>query len=251
MPLSRSRDRRRFGWLRATPVAHRGLHGPARPENGLRAFAAAARRGFAIELDVHLSADGEAIVFHDDNLRRMTGTEGQIRALTAADLATRRLLGSGEPIPTLGQVLGLVAGRVPILIEIKTRRGAADALAARVAELIAHYRGPVAVQSFDPRALVWFARHRPAVPRGQLSTDYRRERVAMPLGASRRLSDLDHRHDARPDFIGYHGADLPRPVVTRLKRLGLIVLAWTVRSRRDRRRLAPHVDNVIFEGFTP
>ncbi|KMO15708.1 glycerophosphodiester phosphodiesterase family protein, partial [Methylobacterium platani] len=145
-------DRSAPDWLTARPIAHRGLHDrhAGIPENTLAAAEAAIAGGYAIECDVQLSRDGEAMVFHDAGLGRLTGADGLVRERDAADLKALTVLGSGEPVPTLPDFLRRIAGRTPLIVEVKTRHDGDLALARRTAEIVAAYDGPVAVKSFDP-----------------------------------------------------------------------------------------------------
>jgi glycerophosphoryl diester phosphodiesterase len=247
--------RRRLPWLFAPPIAHRGLHDAAGgvPENSRAAFATAVEAGYGVELDVQPSAEGEAMVFHDDALARMTGAAGRVWERRASELAALRLAGDGETMPSLAETLAVVAGRVPLFVEIKYRGGRAiGRLEARVAALLAGYGGPVAVQSFEPRLLAWFADHAPDLPRGQISGDYRRYREApLSFAARWRRTMLGYTALARPDYIVYEWRALPNPATRAARREGLPVLAWTVQSPAEYDHARRHADNVLFEGFRP
>lgn len=237
-------------WLCARPFAHRGLHDgrAGRPENSLAAFAAAVADGYGIELDVQAAADGQAMVFHDWSLVRMTGADGGIRDHDASVLSGLRLQQSRQMIPTLAQVLELIAGRSPVIVEIKSapdQLGAAEEAAFRVLET---YNGPFAVTSFNPRSLAWFRNRAPSWPRGQNSGS-RHFSAALPVWrrlAGRYLLDIDR---ARPNFFVYDRLDLPCWSASRVRAAGKPLLTFTVRDRAEMRRLAPYIDNVIFEGF--
>ena len=223
-----------MAWLSDVPIAHRGLHGRDIVENSLGAFAAAIRARYAIELDVHVSSDGEAIVFHDDELDRLTAAEGPLAARSAQELTALKLDGSDETIPTLKQVFDLVANKVPILVELKREQGQDDRLEKRVAELVDDYRGTIAIQCFDPAGIAWFAKARRDLPRGQLAVG----RLPSP-------------HDAEPDFIGYYVKNLRSATISAARARGLPILAWTVRTKRDLQLARAHADNVIFESIVP
>lgn len=239
-------------WLRQTPIAHRGLHDIAHGivENSLSAFRAAIAAGYAIELDLQPSVDGEAMVFHDETLDRLTEASGKVSARSAQELSALKLAGSSDTIPKLAQVLDLVAGKVPLLVEIKAWTRRVGDLEARTAELLRDYRGPVAVQSFNPLTLRWYRRHAPVIPRGLLSTDYR---AAVPFRLSRRTRfALRHLLTApviRPHFIAYDVHALPALAPKIARALGLPLIAWTVASEQERRIGARYADNIIFEGF--
>jgi glycerophosphoryl diester phosphodiesterase len=241
-------------WLRRLPIAHRGLHDAAagRIENSGAAFEAAAEAGYAIELDLRSSADGEAVVFHDADLARLTAAEGPVAGRTAAQLRETPLEGaaSGDTIPLLRDVLTQIGGRVPLLLELKSLERRTGPLEARVAELLEDYRGPVAVQSFNPFSVGWFARHTPHLLRGQLSTDYRADAAAhLPLYARFALRHLLLTSVSRPHFIAYDVRALPALAPALARRLGLPLIGWTVDSLDAAERSWSLVDNMIFEGF--
>jgi glycerophosphoryl diester phosphodiesterase len=218
------------------PIAHRGFwRSGGAPENSLAAFEAACRAGYGIELDVRLSADGEAMVFHDETLDRLTASAGLLEEQTADELQALRLLGSCEVIPTLEEVLAFIDGRTPLLVELKTPPGQEGLLERRVAELLGAYAGPVAALSFNADALAWLAAHAPAIRRGL--------NVAS-------LDQLAAAERARADFLSVQLALAGHDVVQGWRRMGE-ALAWTCRTPADLARAAPLVENVMFEGFNP
>ncbi|MEO6378268.1 MAG: glycerophosphodiester phosphodiesterase family protein [Caulobacteraceae bacterium] len=220
--------------LRGPAIAHRGLWRPSgAPENSLAAFEAACVGGYGIELDVRLSSDSEAMVFHDADLRRMTGAAGRVIDRTAAELADLRLAGTGEPIPTLAQVLQCVAGRSLVLVELKTDPGAEGPLETRVAEILDGYNGPVAIIGFNPVACGWFAEHRPDVLRG------------LNLERVRGAETVTALAEARPQFLLPSRALKLKPPYDAVPKV-----VWTVRSAREVAALRG-ADNIIFEGFAP
>jgi glycerophosphoryl diester phosphodiesterase len=226
--------------LIARPFAHRGLHGAAAPENSRAAFEAAIAARHGIELDVRISGDKQAMVFHDEELGRVAEDEGFLRGRSAAELARIRLRDSAETIPTLPQVLALVAGRAPLLIEVKAPDRAAAALALAVADALDDYVGPVAVMSFNPEVGHWFARHAPKWLRGLVVTEKGRK---WRGGLVRRLALWR----SKADFLAYDIRDLPSRFAEAQRREGLRVLTWTVRSLADRARAAQHADQIIYE----
>lgn len=233
----------RVAWLRGATFAHRGLHGPGVPENGLSAAAAAIARGFGIECDVHKSADGTPMVFHDDSLERLTGQPGRLAERTAAQLGATRLLGSADTVPTLRELLDLVADRVPLLIELKAPEdGRIGALCLAVRRVLEGYRGPHAVMSFDPAIVAWFARHAPHTVRGLVVTE--QDDKALP-GRLRRHRALWR---ARPDFLSYDIRDLPARFPAAQRRRGLPLVTWTVRSPELLDRALDHADAPTVEG---
>lgn len=229
-------------WLASCVFAHRGLHGSSAAENSLDAFAAAVARGFGIECDVQRSSDGQAVVFHDWELDRMTALAGPVAQLTARQLGETRLVGGGT-IPTLNQALAAVAGKTPLLIEVKSRRGAhVSALCLAVRRALEGYRGPHAVISFDPRVSRWFAIHSPLTVRGLSFTDENDH--TLPAKLRRRLS----LRLARPDFITYDLRDLPNRFASTQRRRGLPLVGWTVTTPEQRARAESLCDAWIGEG---
>jgi len=223
--------------------AHRGLHGPAVPENSAAAFLAACDRGLGIECDVQRSSDGQAMVFHDWELERLTGETGPVVRHSSEQLRRIVLADSAETIPSLRQVLDLVSGRVPVLIEIKTRRtDHVAALCLAVRRVLEGYGGLHAVMSFDPRVSRWYFRHSPHTVRGLVVSEG--DDKAVPGMIRRRLA-LWH---ARPDFLAYDIRDLPSRFAARQRARGLPVVTWTVRTPEHRERAARHADADISEG---
>jgi glycerophosphoryl diester phosphodiesterase len=245
------------GWLTARPIAHRGLHDRAagRPENTLAAARAAVAGGFAIECDVQISADGEAMVFHDPALGRLTQASERVSDTSAAALGRLTVAGSAERIPTLPEFLAAVAGAVPVIVEIKSAYDGDLRLARRTAEVAAGYGGPVALKSFDPEIVASLREGLPAtIPRGIVAETTQDDPVYATMTESRRrsLSDLLHFPETRPDFLSWRVNDLPC-APTALCRLlaGLPVMAWTVRTPEQRANAAAHADQMVFEGFVP
>lgn len=235
-------------WLVDAPIAHRGLHGDKVPENSLPAFQAAMQAGYAIELDVRLTADEVPVVFHDARLDRLTEATGPLADQPWSRVGELRLEGSKPTVPSLQAALDMIAGQVPVLVEIKNW-GAPGQLEARVGELLAGYQHPVAVQSFNPRSLGWFARKLPGLPRGQVAGSL--DRVDIEGWKRFLLQRLLLNWMSRPAFIAYEHTALPYGPVALARGLGLPVVAWTVTTPEQGARVAPHVDNVIFEGYRP
>jgi glycerophosphoryl diester phosphodiesterase len=233
------------------PIAHRGLWSPdGPPENSLGAFQAACAAGYGIELDVQLSADGEAMVFHDDKLARMTGAPGRIRDRTAAELGELRLAGSDEKIPTLLETLALVGHRAMVHIELKTPYGEVGPLEQRTHEVIADHNGPVCLIGFNPYSHAWFAQRYPGVLRGLDSYSY--DKAPNMADAQRRsFAQLEHVEIARPHFLALGLDMLPSPRAAKLREAGMPVVAWTVREPAQWEKIKDGCDNLIFEGFVP
>jgi glycerophosphoryl diester phosphodiesterase len=233
------------------PIAHRGLWSPdGPPENSLGAFQAACAAGYGIELDVQLTADGEAVVFHDSTLERMTGQAGRVADHTAADLMRMKLAGSDETIPTLADTLTLVGHRAMVHIEIKIPYGEVGPLERRVHEILIDHNGPTCVIGFNPYSHAWFADHHPKVLRGLDSYSYSSgdaRHLAPELRRS--FAELQHVSFARPHFLALGLDMLPSKKADEFRDGGMPVIAWTVRNRREWDAVKAHCDNMIFEGF--
>ncbi|HEY5289166.1 MAG TPA: glycerophosphodiester phosphodiesterase [Caulobacteraceae bacterium] len=237
--------------LFAPPIAHRGLWTlDGYPENSLGAFQAACAAGYGIELDVQLSADGEAVVFHDATLERMTGAVGRISDHTAEELSRLRLSGSEETIPTLADALAVVGHRAMVHIEIKSAFGQVGRLERRVCEVLIDHNGPTCVIGFNPYSHAWFAERHPKVLRGLDSYGYR-DGDARHLAPELRkaFARLEHVDIAKPHFLALSLDMLPHPKAGSLRAAGMPVVAWTVRSAEEWEAVKPHCDNLIFEGF--
>jgi glycerophosphoryl diester phosphodiesterase len=236
MRLSPSRATR-LDALFAKPFAHRGLHGAGVIENSRAAFQAAIAVGHGIELDVQASGDGEAIVFHDYELGRLTAAQGKLAGMTAAALAAIPLRGEREGLPRLVEILALIDGRAPLLIEVKSPGRRVAALSGAVARALDSYLGPVAVMSFNPGVPRWFARHRPDVLRGLVVTEEGRP----DRGRLKRRLSLWW---SRADLLAYDIRDLPSAFAAAS---GLPVGTWTVRTEAQRATAARHADQIIYE----
>ena len=233
------------------PVAHRGLWTPGgAPENSLAAFQAACASGYGIELDVQLTADGEAVVFHDDRLERMTGREGRVRDHTAADLGGMALKGTDETIPTLADTLTLIGHRAMVFIELKTPFGDVGPLEKRVTEVLVDHNGPTAVIGFNPYSHAWFADHHPQILRGLDSYSWNDEGARKLAPEMRKsLAALEQVEIARPDFLALGLDMLPSARADLYRAKGMPIIAWTVRSPDQWEGVSDHCDNLIFEGF--
>ncbi|WP_273724916.1 glycerophosphodiester phosphodiesterase [Brucella gallinifaecis] len=231
-------------WLKKQPIAHRGLHdlNKERWENTLAAFDAAAKAGFAIECDVHLTKDGGVIVFHDDDLKRLTGREGRISDLTLAEASELHIGGTADRAPTLKQMLDLVAGRVPVVIELKGIEGRDDGLVAAVAKELASYQGDAAIMSFDHHLVRRFASDAPGIPAGLTAEGTRTKAFEAHFAM------LAH----QISFVSYNVHHLPNPFVSFVReKLDLPVISWTVRDMEMKKHSDLNVDQITFEGFDP
>ncbi len=251
----------RPAWLIVRPIAHRGLHDRASGviENSASAARAAIAGNFAIECDVQISADGEAMVFHDETLERLCDAQGRVDALNAHALSQINLRGSDDVITPLPRFLELIAGRVPVIIEIKSEFSGDLKLAERTAHLAAAYDGPVALKSFDPRIMAHLQKNRAPlglshIPLGMIAEAHYDDAEWNFLTREEKhaLANFLHWQDTQPDFLSYHVNDLPHAVPHLLRRaVGLPVMTWTVRSAVQLERAALWADQVVFEGWRP
>lgn len=242
--------------LRRLPVAHRALHDRAagRPENSRAAIRAAIAAGYAIEIDLQLSADGHAMVFHDETLDRLTEARGPVRGRSAAELGAIRLTDADDGIPGFAEVLALVAGRVPLLVEIKDQDGAmgpgVGVLEAAAARCLAGYPGDVAVMSFNPHAMAEMARLLPRVPRGLTTSAYDvADWAPLPAEVCDRLRGIPDYNRVGASFISHEWQDLGRARVAELAAAGSDVLCWTIRSPEAEAEARWLACNVTFEGY--
>jgi glycerophosphoryl diester phosphodiesterase len=241
--------------FRRIPLAHRGYHDrrKGRIENSPSAFAAAMDHGYGIELDVQLSGDGAAMVFHDARLDRLTVETGPIAARSAAALGQLTLRGGTDRIPTLPSVLAQVAGRVPLLIEIKDQDGALGpaigALEAAVARDLAGYGGPVAVMSFNPHSVAAMARLAPEVPRGLTTCAFAPEEWVAPPERLAEHAAMTTYGASGCGFVSHDIDDLASPAVAAVRAGGGAILCWTVTSPEAEARARTIADNITFEGY--
>ncbi len=240
-----------FDWLVARPIAHRGWHGPGRPENSLSAAEAAAQAGFAIECDVVLSADGEAMVFHDSTLDRLTEASGPVAQRDAATLGELRLQGTRERIPTLAALLREIAGRTPLVCEIKSAFDGDTRLAARASQVAGAYAGPLAFKSFDPQVIANLRAAGCARPLGLVAQSSYEDSYFAALSAEQKRDCTAFTHIARtrPDFLSWAVDDLPHAAPSLMRALGARpVMAWTVRRPEQWARARAFADQAVFEG---
>lgn len=230
-------------WLTERPIAHRGLHDitAGRPENSLSAAMAAMEHGYAIEVDLHPSADGVPMVFHDNTLERLTTEKGAFRARDASELTRISLGGSADTVPTLEALLDLVGGRVGLVLELKGMAGDDDGFVAAVLKQLEGYDGPVAIMSFNH----W------------LLADARALDTQLPVGLTaegkEKLVPVHQQANAdyKPDFVSYGITDLPNAFVSDFRATGKPVITWTVRTPEQAAFSAQYADQITFEGFLP
>lgn len=240
------------GRLWRNNYAHRGLHEKDKsvPENSMAAFANAVAAGYGMELDINLTADGKVVVFHDSSLLRVCGVDKLITDCTAAELAAYRLENTNEGIPLLEEVLKLVDGRMPMIVELKNTKNWPE-LCEKAAALLSNYSGPYCIESFHPGIVRWFYKNKPQVVRGQLSADHR-SFEGVPLWQSLLISSLMTNLAARPHFMAYNHEDGRRQIGLRFfQLLGGKLAGWTVRDTDDRKECQSRFDVIIFEFFRP
>lgn len=238
------------------PLAHRALHDvtQGRPENSRAAIRAAINHGYGIEIDLQLSRDSTAMVFHDYDLERLTGQKGPIQQSDAIDLAQVNLSGGNEGIPTLAEVLDLVAGQVPLLIELKDQNGQMGPTDGRLeraaADALGPYKGAVGVMSFNPDMVAQMANLVPDVPRGLITCGFPEADWSLLRADIRdRLRDIPDYIRVGATFLSHQAADLNRARVAALKAQGADILCWTVRSPKEEAAARRVADNVTFEGY--
>lgn len=233
-------------WLVNKYIAHRGFHNEEAPENSLGAFQNAIDKGYAIELDVQLIEDNTVVVFHDELLARATGKDGYLRNLKSENLKDYNLFGTSYTIPTLEEVLKLVDGKTPLLIEVKNT-GKVGELESALLKVLENYNGEFAVQSFNPYVLEWFLNNAPHILRGQLSSSFKGEKLSFIKKFILRRMSFNKRN--KINFISYEAKSLPNRYVRKFKNIPLI--AWTIKSQTEYLKVAGFCDNIIFENFEP
>lgn len=237
------------------PFAHRALHDvdDGRPENSRAAIRAALAASYGIEIDVQLSADGAAMVFHDYALDRLTADRGAVRLRTGSELAGIGLKGGDEGIPDLPEVLSLIGGKVPLLIELKDQDGGMGpdigALEQATAKALEGYQGPVALMSFNPHSVARMAELLPDLPRGIVTSAYRFDEWPLSQATCDRLRDIPDYDAVGASFISHEVDDLQRPRVSALKAQGAMICCWTVRSATQEAEARNVADNITFEGY--
>ena len=235
----------RSNWFIKYKLAHRGLHNDIYPENSLGAFENAMAHGFAIELDVRVTKDGSLVIFHDSNLQRMCGVNSNIADLTLSDIKECRLLNSEFAIPTLEEVLDLVQGNTPIMIELKPVSRKMK-ITNKVYDAIKDYKGDIAVKAFNPLYMLWFKKHAPHIIRGMLSSYFKH--TNLPFIYKFLIKRLTFFGRIKPDFISYDINNLPNKYV---KNKNVPILAWTIYSEEEEKHALTLADNVIFQDFIP
>jgi len=239
-------------WLRDLAISHRALHNLSKGliENTKSAVSLSIKNGFAIEVDLQLSKDNEAIVFHDESLERLTTASGLLKDKTVSELKKVRFRGTRDRMQTLSELLKQVDGQVPLILEVKSQWDNLGPLETRIVEVLKDYKGRVCVMSFDPRSIILFRQLNPHLLRGLVSERFSDSVEWHMLSAWQRFSA---RHllsfpRSRPHFIAYHVKALPSFSTRVAKRVGLPLLSWTVRTKEDLDTVARYADSPIFEG---
>lgn len=243
---------RQLDWLTARPIAHRGLHDAQGGviENTHSAFARAIAQNYAIECDLQLTGDGEAVVFHDETLDRLIKANGRVAAHSAAELKALAFKAGADHIQTLDELLDQVRGQVPLVIELKSLWDGNETLARRAVAVTRDYEGPFCFMSFDPHLIEAVRRLAPDIIRGVVADSFTHEEYHILPEAQRvRLREMAHLGQTQPDFISYYWRELPFPAVTRFREAGHKVICWTIRSAADAVAAARVSDQITFEGF--
>ncbi len=231
-------------WLLTKPIAHRGLWGENIVENSLSAYKNAVINGYPIEIDLYSSIDGELFSFHDQDLMRMTGQKGYIYEKTASELKSIKLKGSNEGIPTFDEVLSVVDGKVPLLIELKDQP--TNSYVDKVIERLKSYKGDFAIQSFNPLYVKRVKKLAPEFLRGILGT--KTYSKGLPFIKRQVIKNMLLNFVIKPDFISYSFEDLP---LKKSKIKNIPVITWTITNEKDYKIVKPYAKNVIFENFIP
>jgi glycerophosphoryl diester phosphodiesterase len=243
---------RALDWLVARPIAHRGLHAKTEAvlENTASAFQCAMDSNYAIECDLQITADGDAVVFHDEALDRLMDDKGLVKSRTAAELKTLPFKNSKDRIQTLAEMLEQVQGKVPLVIELKSHWNRDVALAARALKVLESYSGPYAIMSFDPDLVAAVAELSPRTVRG-ITADRTVDPYYHLLNVSRRLEmrTFSHLPRTRPHFVSYYFRDLPFAPVQAMRAAGHPIITWTIRSKEQQREAMRYSDQITFEGY--
>jgi glycerophosphoryl diester phosphodiesterase len=243
---------RDLSWLVARPIAHRGLHDKTKGilENTEDAFGAAIARGYAIECDLQITRDGETVVFHDETLQRVMDAQGLVKDRTVKELKALNYRNSKNRIQTLGEMLDQVAGKVPLVIELKSHWDGDETLAKRALAVLEHYAGPYCLMSFDPDAVAAVATYSPHTVRG-ITADRTVDSYYNGLPLQRRLEmrTFSHLERTRPHFVSFYFRDLPFAPVQRIRAAGHPIITWTIRSAEQEKVARRYSDQITFEGY--
>ncbi|GMQ61030.1 glycerophosphodiester phosphodiesterase family protein [Vallitalea maricola] len=238
----------RMKWLAEDKIAHRGYHNSRYPENSMGAFKRAIDHGFSIELDIHILLDGEIVVYHDDNLKRVTGVDKDIEKCTYEEIKNLKLLDSNETIPLFKDVLDEVNGKVGIMIEFKNG-GKAGCLEEKTYKMLKNYKGRFIIQSFNPFSVAWFHKNAPEIIRGQLSGNFKDDNLSLLAKIILRNCLLNFL--SKPDFVNYDINYLHKLPIKILKRRGKFIFGWTARNKTEYDNALNKCKNAVFEDFNP
>jgi glycerophosphoryl diester phosphodiesterase len=240
-------------WLVARPIAHRGLHdGRTALENTASAFRAAIENNYAIECDLQISADGEAIVFHDDEVDRLMDAKGSVRSFSTKELQKMKFARTKDRMQTLGELLEQVDGASTLIIELKSFWDGNLDLVRRSVEVLDDYDGPVAVMSFDPKMIACACALAPNLVRGitaDRTTDPYYE--VVPVGERVAMRNFAHLERTQPHFVSYNWRDLPFGPMTEIRNAGHPVITWTIHSKEEAAQAMRYCDQITFEGYAP
>ena len=240
----------KISWIKETPIAHRGLHTKDIPENSLSAFENALKNNYAIELYVHFTKDKDVVVFHDENLKRITNDTRNIEDVNYDELKNLRLGNTNEIIPTLEEVLELVDSKVAILIEIKDCKDYIE-LSEKTYEILKGYEGNYAIQSFNPFILEWYKNNASEVVRGQLSGTFTEGSESLNSFEKFALKNMLLNFKSKPNYIGYDLEGIPKSKLESLRKKGVPIIVWTVKNKEDMEKAYKYSDNITFENFLP
>jgi glycerophosphoryl diester phosphodiesterase len=236
-----------FNWLLKTPIAHRGLHKEGVPENSLAAFLLAIKKRIPFEIDIHITKEGEVVCIHDDNLKRMTGKDIDTYLLTEKIRKGLYLTNSKEKIPLLEDVLSLVSGMIPILIELKNIRNN-PLLETKVCKILSSYNGEYAVQSFNPLSIYRIRGLAPNITRGILSSDFKAFNSETSSLNEYMIKKFKLNFLSMPDFIAYDIRALPNMHINKFIKEKLPIIGWTIRQKKDITIAKKYCNNIIFEN---
>jgi glycerophosphoryl diester phosphodiesterase len=238
-------------WIKEKLIAHRGLHSKDKtiPENSIAAISLAMEKGYGIELDINVLKDGTVVVFHDNNLKRLVGKDAYLKDLSVEDLRGLRILNTEEKIPTLSEVLQLVNGKVPLLIELKPL-GDNKLLCEKFIDTISGYKGKYAIHSFNPYIIYWFKKNHPSIIRGQI-TEFFRDDLKMKKITKYLMKTMFFNMFTKPDFINYGIQDLPNKYCDRVYKKGMCVISYASKNQKEFDTVKQHYDNSVFEFFIP
>ncbi len=238
-------------WIKTRYIAHRGLHtlDKSVPENSISAFEKAIAKNYGIEMDVNILKDGNVVVFHDKDLQRMCGIEKNLGDVTYEDIKGLKLLNTKERIPLLKDVLEIIDGRVPLLIELKPH-GDKKKLFLAFLETIKDYQGVYAIHSFSPKIVYWFKKYRPDIIRGQI-TEFFRDNPDMNRVAKYLMKSMSFNRFTKPDFINYGIKDLPNKYCDRLHKKKMAIIAYASQNQKEFAFAKKYYDNSVFEYFIP